>query len=302
MKKLILATAIAALTANTASAATVYENNGLTYKLKGDWQVQLRDKYDDTDLDVEFDDLEIKNTVIYDLGNDMKAFGQLDFGFKDAAEGKQNGSDLEESYLGLQIQNVKIKVGKMDLSGDEFGVESYYETPAGIDEDQFDNQATDGDDVIRIDADFDNVFVSASHNLENGGNSITDLFVVADFEAVSVAAAYQTIDNTSDTWGISAEFDAGVATLAADFSATDFEGATADAETTNLVAKFKASDTTKIAVGYANFEQGATDVDGWYANVTYKFPAQKNVSLFAEINDSDAGAETDFLAGMRIKF
>ncbi|WP_297305794.1 hypothetical protein [Neptuniibacter sp.] len=45
MKKLILASAIAALAANSATAATVYENKGLTFKIKGDWQVQLRDNH-----------------------------------------------------------------------------------------------------------------------------------------------------------------------------------------------------------------------------------------------------------------
>ncbi|MFT6470599.1 MAG: hypothetical protein ACJAZ4_001025, partial [Neptuniibacter pectenicola] len=46
--------------------------------------------------------------------------------------------------------------------------------------------------------------------------------------------------------------------------------------------------------------------DAIYANVVYKFPAQKNVSVFAEITnrDDDAGTdyELDVLAGMRIKF
>ncbi len=37
MKKLILAAAIAAVTANTATAATVYDDKGLTFKIKGDW-------------------------------------------------------------------------------------------------------------------------------------------------------------------------------------------------------------------------------------------------------------------------
>ena len=37
-------------------------------------------------------------------------------------------------------------------------------------------------------------------------------------------------------------------------------------------------------------------------NVTYKFPAQKNVSLFAEVSDTDDTDDTDVLAGMRIKF
>ena len=320
MKKLILASAIAAVAANSATAATIYEDKGLTFKMKGDWQVQLRDDYKkSSDTDVEFDDLEIKNTVIYDLGNGLKAFGQVDFGFKDAAEDKQSGSDLEEAYVGLQYNNVKVKVGKQDLAGDEFGIEGAYETT--LEEDMFDAVASSGDDVIRVEADFDMVNVVFSHDLEAEGNDsqngeATDLFVSANFDAVTVAAAYQTYQDTPasadiDTWGVSAEFDAGFATIGADYSSSEEDGSNVEVDLTNLVATFKATDTTKIALGYVKLDSddNSEDADTWYANVTYKFPAQKNVSLFAEVSTTDfddaakdAATETDVLAGMRIKF
>ncbi|MGH1431186.1 MAG: porin [Neptuniibacter sp.] len=312
MKKLILAAAIAAVTANTATAATVYDDKGLTFKIKGDWQVQLRDNASASkDTEVEFDDLEIKNSVVYDLGNGLKAFGQLDFGFKDAAEDKQDGDKLEEAYVGLAAHGVKVSVGKQNLAGYEFGIEGAYET--ALEEDMFDAIATDGDDVIKVEADFDVATVIVSHELEaDGENSengeATDFFVTAGFDAVTVAAAYQTYTaaNAStdiDTWGVSVEFDAGFATIGADFSSSDDESTNMDTEVTNLVAAFKASKTTKIKVGFVNYEEdGGDDLDTWYANVTYKFPAQKNVSLFAEVSDTDDTDDTDVLAGMRIKF
>ena len=54
-------------------------------------------------------------------------------------------------------------------------------------------------------------------------------------------------------------------------------------------------------------EDNADDITEWYANVTYKFPAAKNVSVFAEIAQSDEeqgteDADMGFLAGMRVKF
>lgn len=320
MKKLILAAAIAAVAANSASAATIYDDKGLTFKIKGDWQVQLRDSHKKSeDMDVEFDDLEIKNSVIYDLGNDIKAFGQLDFGFKDAAEDKQSGDKLEEAYVGLQMSNVKVKVGKMNLAGDEFGIEGAYETT--LEEDMFDAVSTDGDDVIRVEADFDTVQVIVSHDLEAEGNNsengeATDLFVSANFDAVSVAAAYQTYQATPasddvDTWGLSAEFDAGFATIGADYSTSEDNATNIDTDVTNLVATFKVSNTTKVALGYVNLDSdnNTKDADTWYANVSYKFPSQKNVKLFAEISNTDyddaakdAATETDILAGMQIKF
>ncbi|MGH1430598.1 MAG: porin [Neptuniibacter sp.] len=306
MKKITLALAIsAAVLSQTSNAATIYEDKGLSFKMKGDWQIQLRDYADKSkDLDVEFDDFEIKNTVTYDLGNGLQAFGQLDFSFDKAAEDGTDGSKLEEAYLGLRNGGVAARVGKMNTAGDEFGVEAAYEKPAGVGEDQFERVKDAGDDVIRVDAEFANVTLSASHEVEanDGDQEATDLFVAADFEAFSVAAAFQTVDDTADSWGLSAEFDAGFAKIGADYSVSDIEGQDEDDTTTNLVAKFKATDTTSVAVGFVNYEKNNTDTDAWYANVSYKFPAQKNVKLFAEISDSDAGGETDVLAGMQIKF
>lgn len=306
MKKITLAMAIsAAILSQASNAATIYEDKGLSFKMKGDWQIQLRDNADETkDLEVEFDDFELKNTVTYDLGNGLEAFGQLDFSFDKAAEDGTDGSKLEEAYLGLRNGGVGVRVGKMNTAGDEFGVEAAYEKPAGVGEDQFERVKDAGDDVIRVDAGFANVTLSASHEVEanDGDQEATDLFINADFEAVSVAAAFQTVDDTADSWGLSAEFDAGFAKIGADYSVSDIEGQDDNDTTTNLVAKFKATDTTSVAVGFVNYEKNGTDNDAWYANVSYKFPAQKNVKLFAEISDSDAGDETDVLAGMQIKF
>ncbi|WP_299180969.1 porin [uncultured Neptuniibacter sp.] len=321
MKKLILASAIAAIAANSATAATIYEDKGLTFKMKGDWQIQLRDDYKKAnDMDVEFDDLEIKNTVIYDLGNDLKAFGQVDFGFKDAADKDgQDNSELEEAYVGMQYNNFKVKVGKQDLASDEFGIEGAYETT--LEEDMFDAISTSGDDVIRVEGDFDSVSVVFSHDLEAEGNDsengeATDLFVGANFDALSIAAAYQTYQdspsaNDINTWGLSAEFDAGFATFGADYSSSEDDATDFETNVTNLVASFKASKTTKVALGYVNLnsDDNTEDADTWYANVSYKFPSQKNVKLFAEVSSTDfddaakdATVETDILAGMQIKF
>ncbi len=112
---------------------------------------------------------------------------------------------------------------------------------------------------------------------------------------------------SADTWGVSASYDFGFMNLAADYSSTDED----DFETTqyNLAAVFAVAATTDVALGMGNKEEDdADDVTEWYANVTYKFPAAKNVSVFAEIAQSDledaSGDDADmgFLAGMRVKF
>lgn len=306
MKKLALVLAVStAVMTQTASAATLYEKNGLTFKVKGDWQIQLRDYSDkNKNVDVEFDDFELKNTISYDLDDNLQIFGQLDFSFDKAAEGGTDGSKLEEAYLGVRSGSVKARIGKMNTAGDEFGVEAAYEKPAGVGEDQFERVRDAGDDVIRVDAEFGGVGISASHEVEanDGDDASTGIFISTDFSALSVAAAFQTVDNTADTWGISASYNAGFATIGADYSVSDIEGQTEDNTTTNLVAKFKPMDTTSVAVGLVKYEKNGSDIDAWYANASYKLPAQKNIKLFAEISDSDAGDEMDILAGVQIKF
>ncbi len=263
---------------------------------------------DDQNLDVEFDDLELKNSVVYELNSDLKAFGQLDYGFKDAAEGKgKYSTKLEEAYVGLDFGSVSVAIGKQNFATDEFGVDAQMENQLA--EDGFDAQGTSGDDVIRADFKLGNATLIASTELaaegedsENGESF--DLFATTKLASVKVAAAYKSIKADSDadsvdTFGISAAFDAGFAKIGADFSSTD------DIQDQfNLVAKTALSKTTKLTAGLTSIEpEVGDDTLGWYANVVYKFPEQKNVSLFAEIADTDEdNVDLGYLAGMRIKF
>ncbi|WP_432472259.1 porin [Amphritea sp. HPY] len=310
MKKLILAAAIAATIAGAANAATIYEGNGLTYKLKGDFQVQLRqDAGDDQDLDIEFDDLELKNSVVYDLGDDMKAFGQVDFSFNSAADDDtKESAALEEAYLGLQFGDVAVSVGKQDLAVDAFGIENQYEDH----EDQSQFAETGGDNVVRVDYAGANFTVTASTlvQAESEGDNVEgfDILAATSVADVELVAAYQDYNDNAgteyDAWGVSAAFDAGFAAFGVDYSSADDKDANETNETYGLVAVVPVAETTDVSVGYTSTDnETATDVAEWYANVTYKFPTQKNVRLFAEIADTDAaGADLGYLAGMQLKF
>jgi hypothetical protein len=309
---IVAMSSIAAL--SSTQAATVYDGNGLKYDIKGDWQVQLRQKVgEDQKLDMEFDDLELKNRITYILNDKLTAFGQLDYSFdKEANNGASDAADggrLEEAYLGLKFHNVAVRFGKQNYSTDEFSVEKAYETV--VEDDVFDLNDDAGDDVIRIDATFANVFVSVSTDLKAEGNpnsdnkQSTDLFVSTSIADIELAAAYQSYKmpgtDAVDTWGVSAIYDAGFATFGADY------GSMKDtAKVYNLVSTFSVTSTVKAAIGLQNIDDngsGIDDVTGWYANATYKFPAQKNVSLFAEIGDTDEdNASIGYLAGMQLKF
>ena len=321
MKKLILVAAVA-VASGSANAATIYENGGFEYKLNGDFQVQFRQKSgDDKNPDIEFDDLELKNYVSYQLNDDMTAFGRVDFGFKDAAnnDGDDDGTQLEEAYVGMAFGGTSLSFGKQNFASDEFGIEEAIETHT--DEDRFDAVTTDGDDVIRIDSELGNVYLVASYEMESEGNDSEDgeafdLFASTEFGGLELAAAYQEWneadfdgDESVDTWGVSAAYDFGIATLAADYSESDsnFDASAYNAEQYNLATVFAAAATTDIAIGMTETSYddlvGNDDVTEWYANVTYAFPAHKNVTVFAEIADTDEdNADVGYLAGMRIKF
>jgi predicted porin len=331
MKKLLLAVAVSTVAAGSVNAATIYEKDGFTYKLNGDFQIQLRKKIgNDKNEYVDFDDLEIKNYVSYELGNNMKAFGRLDLDFKDHANGNEEDvlvydkdgiieeaslastdEPIEEAYVGIQYGVTSFSFGKQNFASDEFGIEEAYEAP--LDEDQFDAEGTDGDDTFRVDVELDNVYLVASYELEaEDKDGITgeyfDLFASTEIAGLELAAAFQR--NTpigrddKDTWGLSAGYDFGMFGLAADYSVTD--DSNTDLETTlyNVAATIDVTSTTGVAIGMQNQEEdNSEDVTAWYANVTYKFPEAKNVSVFAEIADTDED-DTDmgFLAGMRVKF
>ena len=314
MKKLLLAVAVSTVAAGSVNAATVYEKDGFTYKLNGDFQIQFRQATGfDERAEVEYDDMELKNYVAYDLGNDLTAFGRLDVGYKKAAEGSQDASNLEEAYVGLKYGVASFSFGKQDFAGDEFGIEEAYEVET-IDEDRFDGVETAGDDTIRVNIELENVYIAASHEMDaaDQDGEYYDLFVATELAGLELAAAYQQsraagASESADTWGVSASYDFGFMNLAADYSSTDED----DFETTqyNLAAVFAVAATTDVALGMGNKEEhDADDITEWYANVTYKFPAAKNVSVFAEIAQSDledaSGDDADmgFLAGMRVKF
>ncbi|WP_240616630.1 porin [Marinobacter fuscus] len=244
---------------------------------------------------MDYDDLELKNYVSYDLGNSMKAFGRLDFDFKDHANGKDVDEPIEEAYVGIGYGVATFTLGKQNFASDEFGVVEAYETP--LDDDQFDSVKTDGDDTFRVDVELEKVYLAASYELEaEDKNGITgeffDLFASTGIAGLELAAAFQRNtplgQDERNTWGVSAGYDFGLFGLAADYSVTD--DSNTDLETTlyNVAATIDVTSTTAVALGMQNQEQdNSDDVTAWYANVTYKFPTAKNVSVFAEVADTD---------------
>ena len=331
MKKMANVLALAALVlfafVSVAPAATVVKKDGFTYKIKGDLQIQYRkDVGIDQDTDVEYDDLEIKNYASYELGNDLKGFGGLDFGFKNAAdkpEGTEGDEDvkLEEAYLGLAYQNFSITFGKTDSAADEFGIEGAIEHPAY--EDAFEGFGfEDGDDLTRIDVEIENFLIAVAHELtaeseKSDNGEFTDIFVGAEFAGFALGAAYQSHEESVgaddvDIYGVSLAYDAEVVAVAVDYSNAD--DGNEDVSVWNIYVSAPVVKGLKVGAGYSlvdysdPYELNEDEIKAWYVNATYKFPQAKNFRVFAEVAGSDeidaSGEEYDtgFLVGARLKF
>jgi len=313
MKKTLMLSLLTTAIMQSVNAAEIYNDKGLSFEVNGDLQVQLRkDHEDDADLNVEFDDLEIETRVGYQLNESVDAFGQLSVDYKDAAEGKDEyGAELSDAFIGFTFRgednSVTATIGMQDYASDDFGVEQAYEMDS--DSSGFDAQGTSGDDVIRVDIEQGWLTIALSTELAAKGDSSEggesyDVFAMASFNDIDLGLAYQSKaddvdEELVDTYGVSIEYDAGFATFGGDYSKIE------DGNTVyNIASTFKASKAIKIGLGYVGTEPEDGDtINEWYTNVTYKFPTQKKLSVFAEISNSDAqGLELGYLAGVRLKF
>ena len=324
MKKLSLALAVAlAATSGVANAATIYKQNGLTFKIDGDIQGQLRQRIDTSNtteerVQVDFDDSEFKNKISYDLGNGYKAFAEAHF---DAGKDKSGTVKSEETFVGFAGENFNVRLGRMDYATHKFATEQAIEEPTP--DTVFDAASRRGTDVLLAKFEAGAVAVIISHDFGAGGTvrnrnttvESTDIYVEAEItDNFSLGFAGQTIkadltQEDSNAYGINAKIKAGTAKIAIDYSKRDDTAFDSDDDLvglkmTNASVKFPIAKSTKATLGMTNQSNRADSVnDFWYANVIYKFPQAKKVSVFAEIQDSDAnGSDAGFLAGMRVKF
>lgn len=298
MKKLILTSVIAGLTASSvASAATIYEQDDLTLKLEGDYQIQAYQPIGpDEDLDIDYDDLELTFGANYKLNNGMEAFGTVVLDFKDQGDGSDD-EVVDEAYVGLKNGSFSTSIGRQYWGSDDFGVEKAVEMDGG---NAF--PETGGTDTIKFG--YQNTRFSAvlSHDLEeNDDDSATDLLLTTKLGRADLGLVYQDYKETASadsiqTTGIMASFDLGKTNVGLDYSTND------DADFTNAVVEFPIMSKTTGAVG-ATLESpdGSDDIVHWYANATHAY--NDNVSVFAEIGDNDEdGSDFGYLTGMRVQF
>lgn len=332
MKKVLCAAALAAIIApiGTTYAVPLYDKDGLSYDLSGDFNLWLHQKPGkDKDFDVQFDDFIIGNAVEYDLGNGLTAFGELNFNAVDAANDSEVDTiQLEDAFLGISFDTYSLLFGLTGSAADDFGVVGAYESPLG--DHAFDAfTTTDGDDLIKFQATIaDLVNIIAAYEIEaesedsDENGEFFDVLASLDIAGFNVAVAYQNFDpideldeetgltiktDDVDVYGFQLSYDAEVVQIAADYSVYDAEN-DEGADFYNVYIAVPISSVT-LAGGWQMIDydketdEHESEVNGWYANITYAFPEQDNVSVYFEVEGTDED-DTDpgYLLGMSIGF
>ncbi len=282
------------------SAVEVYNQDGLKLNLKGDYQVQLRKKIgSDTDTVIEYDDLELKFHADYNLGGGVGAFGVVDLGNKGNADGGGPADTLEEGYVGMKFNALKLGIGETSYASDSFGIDVEYEMAASKL-----LAKSSGGDLIFGSYKFDGASLKFSFDLDETDESSTDLYLTTKAAGLGLGIMYQSYDDgaggDSTSFGVSVKGKAGGLGYGVALSQQDDNGT--DKSKVAFSLKSKLGDSLTGGFGYASTDTGASDNENaWYANVTHAY--HKNVKVFLEIGDNN-GTDTDlgYAAGLRVRY
>jgi predicted porin len=289
MKKTLLALAVPALlAAGSASAADVYNQDGVIVSIGGAAEVQLFDGYEkDKDADIRLDDGELNFGTLVTVNDQLSAIGFFDF---EVESGEVKNDEL---YAGLVTTNAgTITFGRQYLIADDAGIGEDYEL-AG---ESFGFTETHSDRAIKYTYDNGQYYAGISHSLDaNDTGSITDGRIGARFGGVDVRAyVYTSSDFGGDDdtgYNLEAVYGQNNWSVAGSFGNVETEEASSG-KTTLDVDAYAISGTytmnaTTFAGGFNYYDESESDIQ-WstiYANATQQL--HNNVKAYAEIGYTD---------------
>ncbi|SIN94965.1 porin [Salinivibrio sp. ES.052] len=322
MKKTILAMAVPALLAAGSASASInlYDAEGVKVDASGAAEVQyIQDIGNNQDGKWRLDDGDFAINTEVAVSDKLSVIGAMAFEFENLkadSNDLENRGDVEndELYVGFKGDWGQFTAGRQYLLMDDSGITKDYELSVnsfGVDINQaaqvgkyvYDNGSfygavtytdySEGDDTTddqtiyegRLGYRIADVDARVYYQLAEDLGRVSD----ADTEAYNFEIEYAGIENV----GIAASYG----------RTTDKTGATdVDTDYVSLAADYTMGKTT-FGVGYDNQDADgtSTDLNGYYANVTYAL--HSNAHVYAELGDSD-GDEQDFgyVAGMEVKF
>ena len=303
MKKTLLALAVPALlAAGSASAADVYNQDGVIVTVGGAAEIQFIDDYTkDKDADIKLDDGELNFTTLVDVNDQLQAIGFFDFEVENGAE--ESGVVSDELWAGFVTKEAgTISFGRLYLIADDAGIGEDYELGG----ESFGFAETKSDRGIKYTYDNGQFYAGLSHSLDanDAPGAITDGRIGARFEGVDVRAyLYDSDYNDVDTFGYNLEAVYAQDNWSVAGSFGNFEDENAAGETTADIDAFSVSATytmnaTTFAGGfnYLDDSENDADVSTLYVNVTQQL--HSNVKVYAEVGFLDgeaAGVDLDKL-------
>ncbi|MFW5871037.1 MAG: porin [Verrucomicrobiota bacterium] len=314
INKILAAGILATFVSLGADAVTVFEKDRTKVDLKGDLQIQVRQKVGiDEDAYMDFDDLTAAFGAKHKSDNGVTSYGLLKMDWKKQASGDAKAG-VDEGFVGLDFGKMAVEIGRLDWGSDSF----YADQAVEIGNDLIATPKAGGYESIKAMADLGMAKLIVSGDLEVDENSsvaeaylvtnpkellglelgflyqsYTPATVPADEEAGTAAVEPDAID----TVGVRAMYKLNKVKLGADFTTND------DKDVANVsVGSPIAGTATSVAAGMAmEMPDAGDDVNTWYANMKHK--VNKITTVFAEVGGDDKD-DTDlgYLAGMKVKF
>ncbi|OOE98703.1 hypothetical protein BZG78_08550 [Salinivibrio sp. MA351] len=336
MKKTILAMAVPALLAAGSASASInlYDAEGVKVDASGAAEVQyIQEIGNNQDGKWRLDDGDFAINTEVAVSDKLSVIGAMAFEFEmndansnykdnDVAAGVETGENRsnvenDELYVGFKGDWGQFTAGRQYLLMDDSGITKDYELSANSFGADYEQAAQVGKYV------YDNgtfygaaTYTDKSDGIDDNSQAGDDVRVyearlgyrVADVDA---RVYYQKADNVDrngnddkDAYNFEIEY-AGIENvgLAASIGRTssDIGGIDTDTDYTSIAADYTMGKTT-FAIGYDNKdEDGKSDVNGYYANVTYAL--HSNAHVYAEVGDSDEDEKDwGYVAGMEVKF
>jgi Outer membrane protein (porin) len=337
MKKTILAMAVPALLAAGSASASInlYDAEGVKVDASGAAEVQyIQDIGNNRDGAWKLDDGDFAINTEVAVSDKLSVIGAMAFEFE-MNDANSNDNQLtgesrsnvenDELYVGFKGDWGQFTAGRQYLLMDDAGITKDYELSVnsfGADYEQaaqvgkyvYDNGTFYG--AVTYNDKSDGID-DGSPEANNAGNPGDDVRVYEArlgyrFADVDARVYYQKADNVNrnsdddkDAYNFEIEY-AGIENvgLAASIGRTSSHigGIDTDTDYTSIAADYTMGKTT-FAIGYDNQDKDgeSSDVNGYYANVTYAL--HSNAHVYAEVGDSD-GDDQDwgYVAGMEVKF
>ncbi|SHF71497.1 porin [Vibrio gazogenes] len=321
MKKTLIALAV--LAAGSASAAEIYNQDGVAVTVSGAGEVQLYQAYEkdgeDVSTKLRLDDMQLNTHGTIEVAEGLNAIVGLDFTFEDNDHAEGNVK-TDGSYIGFAYADYgTITYGRQYLITDDSGIGADFE----VGKKQYGQQTTVGKDVVKYVYDNGTFYFGLSHDLDESEGTTVDAtstdgrvgFRYEGLDARLYIYSGDDVDLTSTTTGDEDSFNLEVTyemdafNFAASYGQIEQDDQAgkevADIDIIELVGSYT-MDKTTFSLGYVHNDDDTSNVDGdnIYGVVVYKMNA--NVRTYAEIGFYDDSTSTDYdpayTLGMEVKF